>query len=224
MRELTVDSMYRTKDDAYFSGSRADIVADLPLNPAARALEIGCGRGATGRAALDQGKAGYYFGVELDPEAAAAARTCLSGVLCGNIEEADLEAIGGDYDVLILSEVLEHLVDPWTTLSRLTSRLRPGALVYASSPNVSNYRLILDLLRGRFQYAEVGVMDRTHLRWFTPNTFQDLFESAGFQTISVGPVWPLGPKARVINRLTGARAQHLFHSQVGYKGTFVGRA
>jgi 2-polyprenyl-3-methyl-5-hydroxy-6-metoxy-1,4-benzoquinol methylase len=209
---------YADKDDAYFSGMRADIIADLPPDPGARILEIGCGAGATGETALASGRAGFYQGVELDPDTAERARRRLSAVLCANVETLDLGQLGGDYDVLILSEVLEHLVDPWGLVKALAGSLRPGGRVYASSPNVAHHRVIRSLLAGRFDYEPEGVMDRTHLRWFTPATYRGMFEEAGFETLSIGPMAPYDRKARILNRLTGGRSAHLFQVQIMYKG------
>lgn len=209
---------YADKDESYFSGMRADIIADLAPDPGARILEIGCGAGATGEAALASGRAGFYQGVELDPDTAERARRRLSAVLCANVETLDLGQLGGDYDVLILSEVLEHLVDPWGLVKALAGSLRPGGRVYASSPNVAHHWVIRSLLAGRFDYEPEGVMDRTHLRWFTPATYRRMFEEAGFETLSVGPMAPYDRKARVLNRLTGGRSAHLFQVQIMYKG------
>jgi 2-polyprenyl-3-methyl-5-hydroxy-6-metoxy-1,4-benzoquinol methylase len=213
-----IRAIYTGKPDDYFSGERLDIVALLPADPAARILEVGCGSGGTGRAALAAGKAGYYAGVEIDPPSAERARTHLSLVLLGNAEEIDLSPIGDGFDALIMSEVLEHLVDPWRTLRALAERLRPGAMVYASSPNIAQRAVIGDLLRGRFRYQDHGVMDRTHLRWFTPESYAAMFREAGFDPVSIGPVGGFRPKQKLINRLTGGRFRHLFMAQIMYVG------
>lgn len=213
-----IRAIYTGKPDEYFSGERRDIVALLPADPAARILEVGCGSGGTGRAALAAGKAGHYAGIEIDPPSAERARRHLSAVLPGNAEEMDLSPIGDGFDALIMSEVLEHLVDPWRTLRRLADRLRPGAMVYASSPNVAQRAVIRDLLRGRFAYQDHGVMDRTHLRWFTPDSFAAMFREAGFDAISIEPVGGFRPKAKLVNRLTAGRFRHLFMAQIMYVG------
>jgi hypothetical protein len=126
--------------------------------------------------------------------------------------------------VLIMSEVLEHLVDPWGVLAALMPRMRLGAQVFASSPNVSHKGVVRALLSGRFDYQSFGVMDRTHLRWFTPATYAEMFEQAGFHTLSVGPLSPIEGKARVINGATGGRFPHLFAVQIMYKGMRPERA
>ncbi len=215
---------YGAKDAAYFSGVRADILAELPKDPAARILEIGCGTGATGEAALATGRAGFYRGVEFDPDSAERARSVLTDVVCANVETIDPALIADTYDVLILSEVLEHLIDPWGVMKALIPFVKPGGLVSASSPNISHHKVIRSLLAGRFEYETEGVMDRTHVRWFTPASYRAMFEEAGFQTLSVGPVAPYPGKARLINRLSGGRLAHLFQLQIMYKGRKAGPA
>lgn len=214
----SLQDFYTDKSGDYFEGLRADILEALPVNVGARILEIGCGLGSTGEAALASGRAGFYCGVELDRKAAATAAQRLSQVHCDNVESIDLDVLGGDYDVLIMSEVLEHLVDPWGVLAALMPRMKRGGLVFASSPNVSHHGVVRALLAGRFDYLPYGVMDRTHLRWFTPATYREMFEQAGFRTLSVGPLSPIGRKARLINAFTGGRFSHLFAVQIMYKG------
>lgn len=209
---------YASKDASYFSGVRTDILAELPKDSEARILEIGCGTGATGEAALATGRAGFYRGVEFDPDSAERARPVLTDVVCANVETIDPALIADSYDVLILSEVLEHLIDPWGVMKALAPFVRPGGRVYASSPNISHHKVIRSLFAGRFDYETEGVMDRTHVRWFTPASYRDMFEEAGFETLSVGPVAPYPGKARLINRLSGGRLAHLFQLQIMYKG------
>lgn len=214
----TLQDFYQDKNDRYFEGLRTDILGDLPSNPDARILEIGCGLGSTGEACLATGRAGFYCGVELDRKAAAIAATRLSVVHCGNVEHMDLDILGGNFDALIMSEVLEHLVDPWGVVAGLAPRLKTGALVFASSPNVSHKQVLRALLNGRFDYTPVGVMDRTHLRWFTPATYREMFEQAGLRTLSTTPLAPIGRKAALINSITGGRFAHLFAEQIMYRG------
>jgi 2-polyprenyl-3-methyl-5-hydroxy-6-metoxy-1,4-benzoquinol methylase len=209
---------YAAKDPAYFAGVRADILAELPKDPAARILEIGCATGGTGEAALATGRAGFYRGVEFDPGSAERARSVLTDVVCANVETLDPALIADSYDVLILSEVLEHLIDPWGVLKALSPFVKPGGRLYASSPNISHHKVIRSLLAGRFEYEGMGVMDRTHVRWFTPASYRAMFEQAGFQTLSVGPLTPYPRKARILNRLSGGRLAHLFQVQIMYKG------
>ena len=206
--------LYRTKPAPYFEGIAQDLGQVLPGLSGARILEIGCGSGATGHRALGQGLAAEYVGVEMDVAAAAAAESVLSRVVCGNVEEMDLGLLGIDWDAIVCFEVLEHLVDPWSLVGRLAGLLRTGGALLASSPNVAHWRIIRELLRGRFTYEDVGPMDRTHLRWFTPDSFAGMFEEAGLEVRQLGPVPPLRPKARLFDTVTRGRFRHVLSTQI----------
>ena len=143
-----VERLYADKTDNYYTNARHDMVAMLETIRTSAILEIGCGSGGTGVAALAAGKAGRYVGIELMPEIAEEAKAVLSEVIVGNVEHMDLSAYAGQFDALILSEVLEHLVDPWGTVTRLAACLRPGGAVLASSPNVSHRSMIVKLFNG----------------------------------------------------------------------------
>jgi 2-polyprenyl-3-methyl-5-hydroxy-6-metoxy-1,4-benzoquinol methylase len=208
------ETLYSDKIASYFSGARHDMVALLSTKQSAHILEIGCGDGATGAAALAAGKAVHYTGVELMPEVAELARDRLQTVITGNIEQLDLNQFQGQFDALIMSEVIEHLVDPWETLARLISCLKPGGEIIASSPNAAHRKVITSLIAGRFEYTAEGVMDRTHLRWFTPHSYRALFERAGFIDVRVMPVRRPRLLPRLFNRLTADRYAHLSMTQI----------
>lgn len=210
----TIAAIYQDKPSSYFSNSRDDLVGLLRTTEASAILELGCGAGGTGRSALQAGKAGRYVGIELSESAANAARQHLSEVIVGNVEQLDLARFDASFDALIVSEVLEHLIDPWGALERLVRCVKPGGEIYASSPNVAQWQLILNLIGGRFDYEASGVMDRTHLRWFTPQTYRQMFEDAGVHVEDVRPIRRPGWKARVADRLTAGRFRHLFMTQI----------
>lgn len=205
---------YDAKAAEYFGGVRADIVERLPDNPGARILEIGCARGGTGALALERGKCAEYFGVELHEPSAAEAKTRLSDVIVGDIEAMDLPFQSEEFDAIIVSEVFEHLVEPWKVVEKLARLLKPGGLFFASSPNISHYRVIHQLIRGRWRHTDVGVMDRTHLRWFTPEAYAKMFTDAGLQVRSIGPLVPSGGKVRLLNALTRNAFRHMFWVQI----------
>jgi SAM-dependent methyltransferase len=205
---------YDLKDTSYFAMAREDYVAELPDNSEGWILEIGCSNGATGALALARGKCSRYCGVELLAEPAAAARERLSEVVEGDVEEIELPWPPASFDALILSEVLEHLRDPWSVLARLRPLLRPGALVFASTPNVAHREIIVMLLRGRWELRSYGALDATHLRWFTPTSLRRAFEHAGYVVDAVGPLGALGPGSAVVDRVLRGRLRHLWHRQI----------
>jgi 2-polyprenyl-3-methyl-5-hydroxy-6-metoxy-1,4-benzoquinol methylase len=209
---------YSEKPVGYFSGARTAFVDVLPRNPAARLLEIGAGSGATAAYALAEGKCGWCCGVELCEGPAQEARARLQQVIVGDVERIELNLPEKYFDVLLMSEVLEHLVDPWAVLRRLRPLMKPGALVIAGSPNVCYLGVIRTLLRGRWRYEDRGVFDATHLRWFSPSGYREMFETCGFVVDEVGPARRLNWKARSFNFVTGRRWEYLLHSQIVLRG------
>jgi 2-polyprenyl-3-methyl-5-hydroxy-6-metoxy-1,4-benzoquinol methylase len=212
---------YAAKQSHYFAGARPDMVALLPSSPLASILEIGCGQGGTGALALSEQKCVRYCGIELFEGAAADASRRLTEVVVGDVEKVDLPWEEGSFDALIMSEVLEHLVDPPATLRRLRPLLKPGGIVMASSPNAAHYEVILMLLRGEWRSEDAGPMDRTHLRWFTPRSYQRMFESCGFKVDEISSVARPGWKARALMRMSRGTAFHLIARQIMLRGHAV---
>ncbi len=100
---------------------------------------------------------------------------------------------------------------------QIISLSKAWGLVRAGSPNVAHYSTLLMLLRGRWDFTPAGIMDSTHLRWFTPSSYKSMFEACGYIVDSVGPASPLRPKAMLANALTGGRWEYLLHSQIYLK-------
>jgi 2-polyprenyl-3-methyl-5-hydroxy-6-metoxy-1,4-benzoquinol methylase len=204
---------YDTKDESYFAQARADYVDALAEDVEA-VLEIGCSSGATGALALAQGKCTRYCAVELSPKCAETAQERITEVVVGDVEELELPWAEASFDALILGEVLEHLRNPWRVLVRLRTLLRPGAQVFASTPNVAHRDIVLMLLRGRWDLTDWGAMDATHLRWFTPASLRDAFEQSGYVVDRVGPLGALGPVSAIVDRILRGRGRHLWHRQI----------
>ncbi len=215
----TLSSEYARNPEDYFSGARKLFIDDLPVNSQARLLEIGCGNGETASYAIKTGKSGWCAGVELCAGPADKASHRLHDVQVGDVETIDLPYPPEYFDVLIMSEVIEHFRDPWATLRRLHPLLKVGALVGAGSPNVAHRSIIKMMLLGRWDYVSKGILDKTHLRWFTPATYRELFEDCGFQVMWCGPAAPLGRKDRWLNFVTGRRIEYLLTPQLYLKAT-----
>lgn len=211
-------SSYEDKPDYYYSNPRGDYVALLPIDSKASILELGCGDGATGALAIKEGKCGRYVGIEMFIPMAERARRVLSEVHIGNIENMVLTHAEESFDVLILSEVLEHLVDPQSVLKRLVALLKPNGLVFASSPNIGHWSNVKNLCLGRFEYTESGMMDRTHLRWFTPSSFSSMFTCAGVEIDKLAPFNRLKMLERFFRLLLGRRFASLWYFQINLHG------
>ena len=127
-------------------------------------------------------------GVELDPTTAELARPHLYAIAVVDIGDVlDRGSLGNaTFDCILLADVLEHLVDPWTILRRLTDHLEPQGIVVTSLPNVRHYTTLLSLLVGkRWPYRDRGIHDRTHLRFFAQRNLAELFQSAGLTITSL---------------------------------------
>ena len=170
--------------DDYYSSARKDLQTMLP-EKLGRVLDVGCGRGHLGADCKNLG-ASEVVGIEITEENAEAAKQRLDEVLCGNIESMDLPLAPGSFDTILCADVLEHLVDPWTTLRRLRDLLTPTGCVVASIPNIAHYSIILKLLTGTWRYEDAGLLDRTHLRFFAPGELQDFFAGAGLVPEKLG--------------------------------------
>ncbi|MFM8266878.1 MAG: class I SAM-dependent methyltransferase [Ilumatobacteraceae bacterium] len=147
---------------------------------AQRVLELGCAAGHV-TAAL-KGRNHYVVAVEVDPESAAVARSVADRVYTADLDVASLATVVNerDFDVILMGDVLEHLRDPWTVLRESSDLLRPGGCVVISLPNVAFIDVRLALLEGRWTYKVDGLLDATHVRFFTRRTLFELAEQAGF--------------------------------------------
>jgi 2-polyprenyl-3-methyl-5-hydroxy-6-metoxy-1,4-benzoquinol methylase len=193
----------------YFDRDRPEVAALVPAG-SGQVLDVGCGAGGLGRRLLLEGRASTVHGIEQHPEAVARAATVLDEVVDLDLESEVLAKVlrerGATYDVVVVADVLEHLRDPWRVLEDLVSVLRPGGLVVASIPNVRVASVMVPLVvRGRFDYRDRGVLDRTHLRFFTRSSARALLEGAGLAVDSIERSeawWRTGWKARA-GRLLG---------------------
>ena len=171
--------MLRKRKD-YFSSIRWDLISFVSEGNN-RILEIGCGEGNTGKALKEQGKAVEVVGVEKVPEIAEIAKTKIDKVLCADVETIELLTSTGDFDYIIMGDVLEHLYDPWICVNKLGRYLKKGGYLIASIPNIRNWRIIRDLvLKGEWNYSSQGLLDDTHLRFFTKKSILKLFSSEDF--------------------------------------------
>lgn len=170
----------------YYQRARPEIQRLVPSH-ARTVLDVGCGAGALG-ATLKQRGAAMVIGVEVDPDAAAAAQEVLDRVHVGDIEVLDLPYGTSSFDCIILADVLEHLRDPWALLKRLAPLLTAQGRLIVSLPNVRHWSVLRGLLEGEWIYLPAGILDQGHFRFFTLKSGRALLESAGLAVLEVYPV------------------------------------
>lgn len=168
---------------------RLDIVARV-RRPAGRVLDLGCGGGATGAALKERALATAVVGVELFEPAAAIARERLDVVLAADVETLTAESFDEQFDHVLCADILEHLRSPHRLLVMAAAWLAEEGRVVAHVPNVAHHSVIRQLLAGHWRYAESGILDRGHLRFFTRPEIVELFTGAGFVVESVEASFP----------------------------------
>ena len=143
-----------------------------------RVLDIGCGTGSITSLIRDVCKADIV-GIEPNPERAEAAAKKGLQIVHGIYDEHTPQRLG-QFDIVLFADVLEHLVDPAAMLEAVKPALTPHGRVLASIPNVAHWTVRAKLLSGSFDYRPTGIMDATHLRWFTRSSVRRLFDVAGY--------------------------------------------
>lgn len=170
----------------YYANSRADVRAAIH-GTYARGLDVGCSEGHVGAALMDDQVVTTFDGIEYVDAAAEVAREQYDRVWIGAVEDCLASDFLGTYDLIICADILEHLVDPWTVLRDLASHLAENGRIVISIPNIRFAPVLLNLARGRFEYQDSGVMDRTHLRFFTRRSLVPLVEQAGLRVTEMLP-------------------------------------
>lgn len=179
-RDLTAAPNY---PDVY----NPDLLDRIPLD-ADIVLDVGCHMGALGAAYRLRNPRARVLGVDHMPAAVRVAAGRLTEVACIDIESDPLpfEAPGG-YDCIIYGDVLEHLRDPWRIMRNHAALLSPRGVMLICVPNAAHWAVPLRLINGSFDYEEQGVLDRTHLRWFTLASMEKALRATGLQTCDVMP-------------------------------------
>lgn len=194
-------------DLSYYQSQRREMIAFVPAD-AARFLELGCGSGGFGVALRESRRSIHITGVEIHAESAKEARGRLDVVIEQPIEIALASIPKGSIDCVICNDVLEHLVDPWAVLQLIRTVLRPSGTVVSSIPNVRHFPVFKNyFLNGDWQYEKWGVLDRTHLRFFTRKSIERMFHETGFVASQIEGIFsqPLPWKAAFLNRLLGGK-------------------
>lgn len=179
-------SLPRLPRPGYFSDAKPAFL-ELIDPRGLRVLDLGCGGGYNG-ALLKRAGAREVVGVELHAGAAAQARKRLDAVVQGDLAHLDLAQLGDEpFDVILASDVLEHLAEPEAMLARALTRLRPGGAVVVSLPNVAHVVVFANLLMKRWPRRSSGIFDRTHLRFFAKRDMVRLLEGAGLHVLRIEP-------------------------------------
>ena len=186
----------------YYSNLRMPLLNLIEKSPK-RVLEVGCASGQTLSYLKSKG-AKLTIGVELSPEVAdlAEKRQEVDKVIVGSIEEIQLDYPDGYFDLIIVGFVIEHVSNPWKVMQKLYSLLEKDGQLVGSLPNVRHVSVIFPLIfLGQWKYVAEGIMDWTHLRFFTRSTIFELMESSGFEIKRIDAELE-GRKVKLVNAIS----------------------
>jgi 2-polyprenyl-3-methyl-5-hydroxy-6-metoxy-1,4-benzoquinol methylase len=179
--------------ESYYTHQRPEVVSLVPED-VRQVVDIGCGAGALGASIKRARPKAQVRGVEYVPSQAERAKLVLDDAVAADAS-APPPVAWPVPDCLVFADVLEHLVDPWATLATWRERAAPQAWAVMSIPNVSHTSVVSGLKRGRFDYADEGLLDRTHLRFFTRLAACDMVEKAGFEILRMERTFTLPGRA-----------------------------
>ena len=186
-------------------------------------LDVGCGDGTLARAILAEWPA-KITGITHSADEATRARDVMEQVLVADLDRFDGVGLG-QFDCVVCSHVLEHLVNPWQLLRTLRPHLNSGGTLIVALPNLLFWRNRLAMLAGHFRYTDGGLMDRTHCKFFDWQTAAELVTQAGFELAgrSAHGAWPgshlLGLLKAPLDRL----AESTFPGLFGWQFVMVSR-
>ncbi len=201
------------KSQGYYESERADMLRYIPAT-VRTTLEFGCGCG--GFSALLKARLGVEsWAVEVEKSAAQEAARKLDKVICADAHVAVADLPDHRFDCIIFFDILEHLVDPYNLLRAVKSKLTGTGVVVASIPNVRYYRTFLKfVVHGDWQYEDQGIMDRTHLRFFTYKSIDDTFQRLAYRILTLEGIHPTSSRTYrllngiLLNALWDLRYQH----------------
>jgi len=196
--------MIAKADMNYFESSatsaRDDLIDLIPQN-VANVLEVGAGVGKMG-ANLRRRGFKKIVGIEISKEAGDKATQYYDELIVGDVENLQLKYPDGYFDCIIYADVLEHLIDPWKVIKEQRKYLSEGGCIVASIPNIRYYKVLRKLVfKGDWDYQDAGILDRTHLRFFTFKTIKTMFEQGGYKIVRIIKEPSCGRLKKIINKL-----------------------
>lgn len=201
------------KPSKYFRGSRLEMLEFLPQEMN-KCLDIGCGEGLFGEA-LKASMECEVWGLEVMAEAGAVAALRLDKVLIGDAMALLSELPEGEFDCVSFNDSLEHFVDPYSLLEEIKTKLTSRGVIICSIPNVRHYKNLYNLLfRKQWLHEDAGVLDKTHLRFFTEKSIIEMFKILGFEIVAMkGLSRSRNKKIRFLNFLTLGWLSNTLYSQ-----------
>ncbi len=197
----------------YYESSRAEMLPFIPLS-SERILEIGCGAGTFGLE-IKKRQCCEIWGIEIVEGQAQKASTILDKVIIGDVGERLRDLPGRYFDCIVCNDILEHLVDPYTLLDDLKRYVTAEGVLVTSIPNVRYYRVVKNLLLyGDWEYKDSGVLDKTHLRFFTRKSIIKTLEESGWRVVYIQGIHPTSSNTcKILNFMMFGKIEDIKYRQ-----------
>ena len=211
---------YREKEPEYYEQSRPEMLAFVP-NDARVILDVGCSTGSFGRLIKEKRPNSIVWGIEPTVEAAKQASRKLDRVINSAFDAKLSDLSGIKFDCIIFNDVLEHMVDPYSALQESRQLLAKNGSIVASIPNILHFYQVFSILKNQdWKYEDSGILDITHLRFFTKKSVVRMFENAGFHIEEISGICPsFGLTYRIANLLFINRLKDWKYVQYGVRAT-----
>jgi len=198
-KEYLID--YRYRPGGYYKSTRDDMVEYIP-DGIQKSLEFGCGTGNFSYK-LKKNTGAEVWAVEINPEAAKQASQVLDRVINKDALEALGELPDNYFDCVLFFDVLEHLVNPYELLTEIKPKLSSRGVIICSIPNIRYYRVFKSyLISGEWNYKDHGVLDKTHLRFFTKKSIEQMFRILKYDIERLEGIHPTSSRTyKLINAL-----------------------
>jgi len=189
--------MHKTR----YEGDRKDLLKLIP-HRVSSVLDIGCGEGGLGRLLRERNSSVKLFALEVNEKAASEAARFYDTVEICDIQNGSLPFSTEYFDCIVCGDVLEHLYNPWETLSILKNHMKLDSLLIVSLPNIRYYRVLRELiLKGNWTYKPSGILDWSHIRFFTLKEMKKMFDGAGYVIEKTIPVIGGSKDVKKLNKL-----------------------
>lgn len=194
------NTLYHNKRFSYYGSEKSRIHPHISQGPNV-ILDMGCGTGQLGRKLIESDKAKELVGVDIYKPAIDEAAKYYHRIHHGDIELLDLK-YKKYFDYVICGDVIEHLRDPWSMMEKIYGWLKDEGHIVVTIPNIRYWPVLKGLIfSGKWEYVEAGVLDKTHLRFFTKKTFFTMLENANYK-INHYEMIIYGRKKNIINKMT----------------------
>lgn len=192
------------KPSDYYLRDRLEMLRFIP-ETARKVLDAGCGAGLFGQE-IKQKLNAEVWGIEIDEKAASVARNKIDNLLAGDINNLLGDLPDAYFDCIVFNDLLEHLPDPFTVLNRIKAKLGKGGVVVCSIPNIRYFKILKELLiKKQWKYQDSGILDKTHLRFFTERSIIDMFKGLSYEILKIegiGPAINTSWELKLLNLIT----------------------